>query len=458
MENYVRTLHRKAREYGMEFYLEPYGNGAFDDFRYARYCDVPMCEFWSSARTDVFCMNTGPVLGNVEMVVAAADAWGHGIVGAEAFTAGAGDRWQITPYSLKCQCDLVYSLGVNRIVYHRFTHQPWKTPRYPGMTMGPWGMHFDRTQTWWREAKEFVRYQTRCQYMLQQGRKIKDGECHRRDRLSDWYFVTSTNHAPMTLEKSFPFDGREPELWYPETGETVRASKTRVSEGRICVSIRLPPAGCVFVVFRSARPDTPTEAWLTAASRREIPCPWKVSFESPAAGEPAPRDFTRLVDWSCSDDKALRHFSGSAYYAKSVDVPPLGPNERLVLDLGDVRDFATVTANGRTYPALWKPPFKVDVTDAVRGGRLDLSIRITNRWPNRLIGDDALPEGKRGTWTSWRHWTSAEKPLPSGLLGPVALEVLSRTEDGAPADIDFAAAAGMDWRVRTGKLENADAP
>jgi hypothetical protein len=421
MDNYVRILHRKAHEYGMEFYLEPYGNGSFDDFRYAQCCDVPMCEFWSSARTDVYSLATGPVLGNVEAVVAAADAWGHKIVGAEAFTAGNGDRWQITPYSLKCQCDHVYELGVNRIVFHRFSHQPWKEPKYPGMTMGPWGMHFDRTQTWWPEAKEFVRYQTRCQYMLQQGEKVNDTVCHRCGEGADWYFVTSTNHEPVIVEKYFPFDGREPELWYPETGETVRAAKWRETEGRAVVSIRLPTAGCAFVVFRSAHPDAPMEKWRTEMARCEVPCPWKVRFESPAGSEPAPCTFERFTDWSRSDDRALRHFSGSAYYEKTVEAPVLEADERLILDLGDVRDFATVTVNGKTYPALWKPPFAVDITDAVDGSKLNVSVRVTNRWPNRLIGDDALPECERGTWTSWRHWKKTDKLLPSGLLGPVTL-------------------------------------
>ena len=157
-------------------------------------------------------------------------------------------------------------------------------------------------------------------------------------------------------------------------------------------------------------------------ARRDVPGPWHVRFESPAGHEPPPQDFATLSDWSKSADRAVRHFSGSAFYMKELDVAPLAPGERLILDLGDVRDFATVTANGRTCPALWKPPFRVDVTDAVGASRkLSLSIRITNRWPNRLIGDDALPESERGTWTSYRHWTKDEKPLPSGLLGPVNL-------------------------------------
>ena len=424
VENYARTLYNKAHAYGMEFYLEPYGNGSFDDFPYARYCDVPMCEFWSSARTDRFYLSTGPVLGNVEMVVKAADAWGHGIVGAEAFTASCNSgRWQVTPYSLKCQCDHAYELGVNRMIFHRFVHQPWKTPpKYPGMTMGPWGMHFDRTQTWWQEAKEFIRYQTRCQYMLQQGRKIKDDICHRQDTEADWYFITSTNHSPVTVERTYAFDGRVPELWYPETGETVRAAKWRVKDGRCTVSIRLPVAGCAFVVFRSANPKTPPEVWYKEASRAEVPGPWNVSFSSPAGGEPAPTTFDALTDWSLSADPALKHFSGSAYYRKTIKVPAVNPGERLTLDLGEVRDFATVTVNGHEHPALWKPPFAVDITrDVGTSGTAEVSIRITNRWPNRLIGDDALPEEQRGTWTSWRHWKKSDKLLPSGLLGPVSL-------------------------------------
>ena len=422
-EKYVRTLYRKAHEHGMEFYLEPYGNGPFDDLQYARYCDVPMCEFWSSERTDVYFTHTGPVLGNVEMIVKAADTWGHDIIGAEAFTVGYDHgKWQVTPQSIKCQGDYAYELGVNRMIYHRFVHQPWKTPKYPGMTMGPWGMHFDRTQTWWKEAKEFVRYQTRCQYMLQQGRKLKDDVCHRQDTEADWYFLASKKHSPVTLEKTYPFDGRVPEIWYPETGETVCAARWRVDGGRVTVSVRLPVAGSAFVVFRSSSPNVPTERWLEEVSRTEVPGPWSVSFSSPAGEEPPPMTFDALTDWSLSETRALKYFSGSAHYRKTLLVPALKPGERMVLELGDVKDFATVTVNGHEHPALWKPPFAVDVTDDVgAGGRLELSVKVTNRWPNRLIGDDALPETERGTWTSWRHWKSTDKPLPSGLLGPVSI-------------------------------------
>ena len=437
-ENYAGTMLRKAHEYGLQFYLEPYGNGPSDDFTYARFCDVPQCEFWSRPYVDRFWLSTGPNLGNIEEVVASADAWGHNIVAAEAFTASAGSgRWRVYPYSLKCQCDHAYELGVNRIFFHRFTHQPWKTPKYPGMTMGPWGMHFDRTQTWWRECAEFVRYQTRCQYMLQEGVKVKDDICHRRNELADWYFVTSTNHSPVTVEKSCAVTGRVPEIWYPESGEMAVAANWRYDGGRTVVSVDLPVAGSAFIVFRNGGGDLPQETKPKTVKTIPVEGPWKVRFESPAGREPPPMELAPGMKWNESEIRDLKYFSGSAYYSRKIDVsglielakpPSLKPENRIVLDLGDVKDFATVTVNGREFRTLWKPPFRIDITDAPKSTQdpvvFDIEIRVTNRWPNRLIGEDLLPEDERTTWTSWKHWSKRDKLLDSGLLGPVRLEVM----------------------------------
>ena len=130
-----------------------------------------------------------------------------------------------------------------------------------------------------------------------------------------------------------------------------------------------------------------------------------------------------------------------------------------MLDLGDVKNFAEVTVNGKKFPVLWKPPFRLDITDAVKTASvqqqtcIDLEVKVTNLWPNRLIGDDRLfandcewvgtmlrgveefgvreiplwvKEGKpsptgRHTFTTWRHWSKEDELLPSGLLGPVTI-------------------------------------
>ena len=74
---------------------------------------------------------------------------------------------------MKPLADRMFTEGVNRITFHRFAHQPHPTA-VPGMTMGPWGIHFDRTTTWWDQAGGWIAYLTRCQAVLQAGRFVAD--------------------------------------------------------------------------------------------------------------------------------------------------------------------------------------------------------------------------------------------------------------------------------------------
>ena len=118
-------------------------------------------------------------------------------------------------------------------------------------------------------------------------------------------------------------------------------------------------------------------------------------------------------------------------------------------------EFAEVNVGGTGFPALWRPPFRVDVTDALkeRGSRLE--VRITNLWPNRMIGDERLcapdcvwsksgrlqelpafiregrpsPTGRK-TFATWRHWKKDDQLLPSGLLGPVRLVIAEDRRGG----------------------------
>ena len=88
----------------------------------------------------------------------------------------------------------------------------------------------------------------------------------------------------------------------------------------------------------------------------------------------------------------MKHFSGTATYTTTFTLPTMQPKDRLFLDLGGVANLADVTVNGKNLGVLWKPPFAVEVTDAVQPGKNTLAIAVTNTWRNRLIGDAALPQ------------------------------------------------------------------
>lgn len=164
VEYYAGHLYKLAREKGLRFTIEAYGSPC-DNIPYAGQCDEPMGEFWTPG---------GGAMETCRGMAGAAHCYGKTIVGAEAFTAGDHERWREHPYSLKALGDRAFCEGINRFVFHRYAMQPWEPARLPGMTMGPWGQHYERTQTWWEQSTAWHEYLSRCQYMLRQGLFVAD--------------------------------------------------------------------------------------------------------------------------------------------------------------------------------------------------------------------------------------------------------------------------------------------
>lgn len=154
---------------------------------------------------------------------------------------------------------------------------------------------------------------------------------------------------------------------------------------------------------------------------------WQLSFP-PKLGAPASATFDHLMSWTESADDGVKHFSGTATYRKSVELPAANfePGKRIILDLGAVKNLAAISVNGKSLGTLWKEPFQVDLTSCARPGANDLEIQVVNLWPNRLIGDQKLPEAQRVTWASVQPYKAGDKLLPSGLLGPVRIVVTPR--------------------------------
>jgi hypothetical protein len=150
--------------------------------------------------------------------------------------------------------------------------------------------------------------------------------------------------------------------------------------------------------------------------------PWKVSFDTKWGG-PGKVTFDTLYDWSGSNDDGIRYYSGIATYSKRFvlsELPGSGTNS--YLNLGKVHEMARVILNGKDLGVVWCAPWQVDISDALNEGENILEIEVANLWPNRLIGDAALPENDRLTWTIEEHpYKVTDELLPSGLIGPVTL-------------------------------------
>jgi hypothetical protein len=246
---------------------------------------------------------------------------------------------------------------------------------------------------------------------------------HRQSADADIYYVANIAERDQDIDARFRIAGREAELFHPDRG-TIEPAEYRIDGNRTTVPLRLAKHEAVFVVFR--RPATSTSrtvAHAVESTLATVTGPWDVTFP-PGLGAPARARFATLASWTTSADSGVKLFSGTASYTTTVRAQAswFRPGTRVLLDLGAVRDLAEVSVNGKPLGIAWTPPFRVDVTSAMKPGMNRIEVRVTNEWTNRLIGDRALPVGKKilaGGPAPFGGQAAAATLSKSGLLGPV---------------------------------------
>jgi hypothetical protein len=245
---------------------------------------------------------------------------------------------------------------------------------------------------------------------------------HRKLADGDAFWVNNRSKRVETLEASFRVQGKAAELWHPDTGE-VESAPYLIANGRTIVPLRLDPRDAVFVVF--LKPATMQARAMPRQSEEPLATlegSWEVSFQA-QRGAPAKITFDRLSSWSESADAGVKYYSGTGTYTKTIQAPAgwVKSNARLWLDLGDVKNLAEVSINGKPLGIVWKTPFRVEVTEAIKPGANEVQVKVTNLWVNRLIGDQQPNVTKKYTYTSQQFYRADSPLLPSGLLGPVRI-------------------------------------
>jgi len=249
---------------------------------------------------------------------------------------------------------------------------------------------------------------------------------HRRDGAIDAYFVANSQPIAVAATCRFRITGKQPELWDPVTGETRLAVAFRKENGQTIIPLELPPSGSLFALFRQPTDKLGSDGRNFPEYRdlQKLEDPWTVRFD-PRWGGPASVSFPTLVDWTRHTEAGIKYYSGTAIYNTTLTLasPPLNSSPRRFLDLGRVKSLAQVKVNGTDLGILWTPPFRVELTRAIRPGENTLEVRVVNLWPNRMIGDQLLPLKKRFTSSTWNPFQKDSSLLEAGLLGPV--EVLA---------------------------------
>jgi hypothetical protein len=234
--------------------------------------------------------------------------------------------------------------------------------------------------------------------------------------------VDNRGDQEATIDASFRIAGKTPELWYSETGKIEPASY-KIAYGRTTVPLHLEAWGTVFVVFRAPAKATsrtlpkPVETQLATVDGS-----WNLAFQ-PGRGAPASITLDKLISWETSADKGVKYFSGTGTYTKTIDAKAdwFKAGAKVLIDLGDVKNLAEVTVNGKSLGVVWHAPYRVDVTSALKPGANELKIAVINPWVNRLIGDEQPDATVKYTFAPSKPYRANSPLVASGLLGPVTV-------------------------------------
>jgi hypothetical protein len=243
---------------------------------------------------------------------------------------------------------------------------------------------------------------------------------HRRLADGDMYFLSNRQLHAQRIEARLRVAGRKPEIWRADSG-AVEPVSYRIEEGQTVVSLEFMPEDSYFVVFRKPahRPAEKIDAPACNEVAR-MQGPWAVTFQA-GRGAPASVRVQRLQSLSEHTDPGIRYFSGVASYRNTFDLPLVArPGAALMLDLGALGDVAEVHVNGQSLGTLWKRPYQIDISAAVRSSANELEVRVANLWVNRLIGD-AQPGATQIAFSTVPTYQPDAPLRPSGLMGPVTI-------------------------------------
>lgn len=249
---------------------------------------------------------------------------------------------------------------------------------------------------------------------------------HRTINGMEIYFLTNQGGNEITINPSFRVDGLNPQLWDAVAGEIRKVNNFKVENGRTIIPLTMEKDRSWFVIFTNQTNESVGLGYKQNSPKfrtvKTLNNSWEIDFESKNI---APNSMTtnELTSWTKSEEKLLKHYSGTANYTTTFGYQKT-VNKDVFIDLGEVGVIATVSLNGVNVGTTWIAPYRLKITDAVKEGENTLEVKVVNVFRNRLTGDKLLPEEKRTTSILVDNISPVEALITSGLIGDVVLQVV----------------------------------
>lgn len=246
---------------------------------------------------------------------------------------------------------------------------------------------------------------------------------HRKMDKTDIYFVTNQSKDAQKTELTFRIKGMQPELFNPINGTIRKLTEFTSNSETTLVPVTLQRYESAFIVFREkGKPVKGTKNFPEPVKINALKTTWDVNFHGMLTN-PAPVHLDKLYDLAASPNDSIKYFSGNLIYKTTFELDPASAKrEDVYLDLGEVNNMAKVWVNDQYAGGVWTPPYRVNISAALKQGSNTLRIDVVNTWVNRMIGDQSLPKEKRETWAGMNPYHPDSPLQNSGLTGPVQLQ------------------------------------
>ena len=238
---------------------------------------------------------------------------------------------------------------------------------------------------------------------------------HRKTALEDIYWLNNRSNESTSAEVSFNITGKIPVIWHPLTGSTKQVSY-KIQNDRTSVSLNFDSWDAYFIVFQdNSKTNSVTLPMVSESTIATITTPWQVTFGSKNITMEKP------YSWTESTDDDIKYFSGTATYKNKVELPTINQKQQYMIEFENVKNVAEIIVNGINVGTIWKKPYKLDLSKALKSGENIIQVNLTNLWVNRLIGDAQPNVKEKSTFTTIPFYQAKSPLQPSGLWGDVKI-------------------------------------
>jgi hypothetical protein len=242
------------------------------------------------------------------------------------------------------------------------------------------------------------------------------------------YFLTNQGNETITFNPSFRVEGLKPQLWDAVTGAIRQLNEFTVENGRTTVPLKMEKHQSWYIVFTNMSNENVSEGYAQNFPEpkvlKTISGIWNVDFYNRDIGPEGIVEFETLYDWTESESEMIKYYSGTAKYTINFEIDEVPENTDLMLNLGNVNVMGNAVLNGEDLGTAWIHPYYLPVKGNLKTGTNTLEIEVVNLWRNHLIKEDDVPQAERYTWLTVEDVKPDEELHPSGLIGPVTIEII----------------------------------